>query len=93
MTPSRLSSVAAVGSTLLTEMNVDAVVCRARQASDRVVDDGNVGGVYLGDANVGANVAAWAPHAMWGPVGERGLKHIDGTTEDSPGGERFRIAE
>ena len=54
----------------------------ARVAGYGVVDDGNHGGMYLSDANVGADVAAWAPFAMWSAVGEIGLKPVDGATKD-----------
>ena len=57
---------------------VDAMVGRAHQASDGVVDDGYVGGVYLGDTNVCTDVDAQAPFAMRSAVGERGLEHVDG---------------
>ena len=40
---------------------VDAMVGRAHQASDGVVDDSYVGGVYLRDTNICADVAARVP--------------------------------
>ena len=61
---------------------IDAMVGKAHQASDKVVDNGNPGGMYLGDTNVCTNVAARAPIAMWSSISKRGLKHIDGATKD-----------
>ena len=61
---------------------VDAMVGRARQAGDRVVYDGYVGGVYLGDTNICVDVAAPASFPMRRAISKRGLKHIDGATKD-----------